>query len=526
MAVGCATLPPAPPNVLVDPPNDALARRVAAIAAKAGGRFGVAAIHVESGRFFEWNAEESFEAASVIKVALLAEAAARAADGRLDLAERWRIPAGLVADGSGLLDEFEPGLMPSNRDLLRLMIAVSDNTAANRFIDFLGREAVNARMCREGLPGIALLGRIPEKPAQGESPAWRGLVLGRMTPRATASFYRKVVEGTLVSPRVSRLVLDVLETQHTVSRIPRLLLSETSSWAGKTGTMNRVRNDSGVLTTPKGRFVLVVFADGLEERGERAARASAAMGEIASAIVETWSKDLPYLPDPARTRFAAEPSFALPRVELTLAEAERGAPYAERVHRETDRRFWELWTRAGGDARDACLVPMPNSWWEGEMPSKVEPVSSIVLHHTSFATDEGTVRYFLDPKSFVSSHFLVGRDGRLFQFVSLEHRAWHAGRSYLHGRQALNRTSIGVEITGDGNLTPYTRAQVETVVRLVGVLTALFDVKAPFLAGHEHVAPDRKDDPGVLFPWNEVVRRSLELAERLSGAEKAVPIAP
>ena len=73
----------------------------------------------------------------------------------------------------------------------------------------------------------------------------------------------------------------------------------------------------------------------------------------------------------------------------------------------------------------------------------------------------------------------------------------------------------GVEITGDGNKYPFTPAQVETVVRLVGVLVAMFDIPAPWIAGHEHIAPDRKDDPGALFPWNDVVRRGLELSENL-----------
>jgi len=81
---------------------------------------------------------------------------------------------------------------------------------------------------------------------------------------------------------------------------------------------------------------------------------------------------------------------------------------------------------------------------------------------------------------------------------------------------ALNRTSVGVEITGDGNRYAFTPAQVETVVRLVGVLTAMFGIDAPWIAGHEHVAPDRKNDPGALFPWNEVVRRGLALAQKLN----------
>ena len=73
-----------------------------------------------------------------------------------------------------------------------------------------------------------------------------------------------------------------------------------------------------------------------------------------------------------------------------------------------------------------------------------------------------------------------------------------------------------MEVTGDGNRAPFTAAQVETVVRLVGVLTAQYGLQAPWIVGHEHIAPDRKDDPGALFPWNDVLRRSLTLARTLS----------
>jgi N-acetylmuramoyl-L-alanine amidase len=233
--------------------------------------------------------------------------------------------------------------------------------------------------------------------------------------------------------------------------------------------------------------------------------------------VSAWSASLPDVPPVEDT--PPPPAFlpAVPRAETTLAEARAnpGALHLDRVFRETDRRFWDLWRAAGGSETDACLIPMPNSWWEGYAPFKIEPISALVLHHTALDTDEECIALFEKPESNVSSNFLVGKDGRLFQFVSLEHRSWHAGVSLLHGRTALNRSSVGIEITGDGNRAPFTPAQVETVVRLVGVLTAMFEIEAPWIAGHQHVAPDRKNDPGVLFPWNDVVRRGLDLAHKL-----------
>jgi beta-lactamase class A len=488
---------------------------VAKLAAGTGARMGIVALHVESGRRLELNAAERFEAASVIKIALLTEAAARESEGRFDLADRWKLTSANVAAGSGMLDEFDPGLAPTNRDLLRLMVAISDNTAADRFIDLFGAETVNARMAALGLPGIRLVGRIPT--LGKEPPKWPPL--GSMTPADTAEFYRRVATRTLTGPAGDRLIATLLATQHTRDRLPRLLLDASgTSWAGKTGSYGGVRNDSGILTTKKGRFVLVAFADRIPDTTGSTAAAVRAMGDIAAAIVSDWSASLPDLPPVAEPPLPPEIVPSVPRAETTLAEARAnpGAPHLDRVFRDTDRRFWDLWRTAGGSETDACLIPMPNSWWEGYRPWKIEPLSALVLHHTAQETDEECIALFQKPESRVSSHFLVGRDGRLVQFVSLEHRAWHAGSSVLHGRTALNRTSIGVEITGDGNRHPFTAAQVETVVRLVGVLTAMFELESPWIAGHEHIAPDRKNDPGALFPWNQVVRRGLALAQELN----------
>jgi beta-lactamase class A len=507
----CTTIPA---SLHVTPADAPLARRVAKLAAKSGARMGIVALHVESGRRLELNAADSFEVASAIKIALLAEAAARDAEGSLDLTDRWKLTAKFVAAGSGMLDEFDPGLTPTNRDLLSLMIAISDNTAANRFIDLFGKDAVNARMERLGFPGIRLVGRIPDR---GKEPSkWEPL--GVMTPGDTAEFYRRIATRTLIDADSDRLVAKLLAVQHTRDRLPRLLLEgSASSWAGKTGSYGGVRNDSGILTTPKGRFVLVAFADRILDDKGATAQATRALGDIAAAIVNDWSASLPDVALPPEPPAPSSLRPAVPRMETTLAEARAnpGATNLARVFRDTDRRFWDAWRLAGGDESDACLIPMPNSWWEGFRPWKIEPVSALILHHTSQATDEECIALFQKPESRVSSHFLVERDGRLVQFVSLEHRAWHAGPSLLHGRMALNRSSVGVEITGDGNRSPFTPAQLETVVRLVGVLTAMFDIQAPWIAGHQHIAPDRKDDPGALFPWNDVVRRGLEKAETL-----------
>ena len=99
----------------------------------------------------------------------------------------------------------------------------------------------------------------------------------------------------------------------------------------------------------------------------------------------------------------------------------------------------------------------------------------------------------------VSAHFLIRRDGELLQFVSCDARAWHAGVSSFRGRPNCNDFSIGIELEGlEGER--FERAQYEALGVLVDRLVAHYPIAA--IAGHEHVAPGRKNDPGAGFDWS------------------------
>jgi AmpD protein len=98
----------------------------------------------------------------------------------------------------------------------------------------------------------------------------------------------------------------------------------------------------------------------------------------------------------------------------------------------------------------------------------------------------------------VSAHFLIRRDGELVQFVSGDRRAWHAGRSQWRGRTDCNDFSIGVELEGlEGQ--SFDAAQYEALASLARGLARRYPIEA--VAGHEHVAPGRKADPGAGFEW-------------------------
>ena len=104
----------------------------------------------------------------------------------------------------------------------------------------------------------------------------------------------------------------------------------------------------------------------------------------------------------------------------------------------------------------------------------------------------------------VPAHFLIRRDGELLQFVSCDARAWHAGASSWQGRSDCNDFSIGIELEGlEGS--EFEREQYEALAALIGTLAVRHPLTA--VAGHEHVAPGRKRDPGERFDWPSLRRR-------------------
>ena len=105
----------------------------------------------------------------------------------------------------------------------------------------------------------------------------------------------------------------------------------------------------------------------------------------------------------------------------------------------------------------------------------------------------------------VSAHFFVRRDGALLQFVSCDARAWHAGTSSYRGRDNCNDDSVGIELEGlEGE--SFEPAHYEALAAVCAALAQHYPIR--HIAGHEHIAPGRKNDPGARFDWGQL-RREL-----------------
>lgn len=145
----------------------------------------------------------------------------------------------------------------------------------------------------------------------------------------------------------------------------------------------------------------------------------------------------------------------------------------------------------------AQWVPSPN--FEPRRPVL------IVLH----ATTQDSVQQSLDTLRTrnsggpVSAHYLIGRDGALFQLVSDDARAWHAGPGRWGTITDVNSASIGIELDNDGD-SPYPPAQIASLLRLLEDLCTRLDIPRTQVIAHADMAPTRKVDPGRWFPWAQL----------------------
>jgi N-acetylmuramoyl-L-alanine amidase len=153
----------------------------------------------------------------------------------------------------------------------------------------------------------------------------------------------------------------------------------------------------------------------------------------------------------------------------------------------------------------AEVAPSPN---HNERPDGQAP-DILLLHYTGMPTAAEALERLRDPAAAVSCHYFVHEDGRVVQMVPEGRRAWHAGLSSWERVPDVNARSIGVEIVNPGHagrLPPYPAAQIAKVIELSLDVIRRWGIRPDRVLGHSDVAPERKEDPGELFPWERLHR--------------------
>ncbi len=241
-------------------------------------RVSVAVQSLTNGRVsFAYRADERVPSASVIKLPIMLEAMERVKAGKLDLSEIHILTDSEKVGGSGILTTYAHRSRVSYRDLLRLMLIYSDNTATNIFINELGMDAINARMQGIGLTR-SRLNRVMMDTLAAQQGRENVVTAGEMN-MILAKIYRHEV----ATPALCGEMLSILKENEDSLTIPRLLPPGTVV-AHKTGTLAYVRGDAGIVYAAQ-PFVLSVFVEGVPGAG-----AERIIGEIALICYTAFSR--------------------------------------------------------------------------------------------------------------------------------------------------------------------------------------------------------------------------------------------
>jgi len=140
------------------------------------------------------------------------------------------------------------------------------------------------------------------------------------------------------------------------------------------------------------------------------------------------------------------------------------------------------------------------------------PISMVVLHYTGMEDAPSALARLCDPAAKVSAHYCIDEEGRIFQLVDEQARAWHAGLSYWRGERDVNGVSIGIELVNPGHefgYRPFPDAQMTALEKLLADICTRHAIAPAMVVGHSDVAPARKMDPGELFPWSRLAALGL-----------------
>lgn len=228
---------------------------------------------LDTGQTYGVGENERVRTASTIKLPIMVAVFRAVADGRARWDETLTLREEDKVSGSGVLREFSSGLKLPLRDVVHMMIEVSDNTATNMVIERIAADAVNAEMDRYGLTatrsmrkvrgdgndlkdpgGFSVAGKLAENKRFG---------LGSTTPKEMVTLLELLERGEVVSPAASKEMIAILKRQQLKDGIGRHLPDE---WvASKGGSLNALRSDVGLVYAPKGRVAMAITVDDMPQ---------------------------------------------------------------------------------------------------------------------------------------------------------------------------------------------------------------------------------------------------------------------
>lgn len=141
-----------------------------------------------------------------------------------------------------------------------------------------------------------------------------------------------------------------------------------------------------------------------------------------------------------------------------------------------------------------------SSGWVGTTNFGIRKPDFVIIHHTAQNSCEQTLQTFTTPRTQVSAHYVICKDGSIHHMLNDYLRAWQAGISSWGNNKDINSCSIGIELDNNG-FDSFPAVQIDSLLTLLATLKKSYNIPSANFIGHADIAPTRKNDPNVTFPW-------------------------
>lgn len=222
----------------------------------------VYAKNLDTGKEYSFRGEEKVRTASTIKLPIMTEVFNQVEAGKINWTDEFILPIMRKEAGSGILSEFSEGTKIDLRTATNLMIVVSDNFATNLLLDKISQNNVNDFMRSIGLKSTLSLRKIGGggDAKEYEEPLNKVFGIGVSTPKDMVTLLEKLERGEVVSKAASAEMIAILKRQQYTDGIGRNLL-DTVPIASKSGALDRLRSDVGIVYTRRGRIAMAITTD-------------------------------------------------------------------------------------------------------------------------------------------------------------------------------------------------------------------------------------------------------------------------
>lgn len=274
-----------------------LEQRLQQLALSHHGKVTLYAKNLSTGESVSLDPMRPVQTASVIKLPLMLQAFAQVKSGKLKLTQSVVLTKDNQVPGSGILGLLDPGLKPTLKDTVTLMMTLSDNTATNMLIDVVGLQPTNEMMARMGLKNTYFYKKV-YKPAEGPMPPdQKQFGLGKTTAEEMAKIMEAIYRCDLGDRTLCLNMITIMRNQQYRDMLPRYLerqdpSEDLSAIADKIGALDDVRNDVALVYTQRGPLAISIFTyDNEDQSWTPDNKAEILIGRLAQAIVDVWSPE-------------------------------------------------------------------------------------------------------------------------------------------------------------------------------------------------------------------------------------------